>query len=98
MKDLAQVNAKLDGWKHVHSEYEELATLEEILRETDDSELEAEFERRASSLKSELERAGLLLLLNEPYDNANAILMVHSGSGGLDSQDWAAMLLRMYLR
>ncbi len=98
MKDLAQVNAKIDSWKHVSSEYEEIATLEEILRETDDSELESEFERRASALKSELERAGLLLLLNEPYDNANAILMVHSGSGGLDSQDWAAMLLRMYLR
>ena len=73
-------------------------TLEEILRDTEDSELEAEFSRRASDLKHELERNSLLLLLNEPYDSASAILMIHSGSGGLDSQDWAGMLLRMYLR
>ena len=68
------------------------------MRENDDSELEAEFENRAKNLKSELERYGLLLLLNDEYDSSNAILTIHAGSGGLDSQDWAGMLLRMYLR
>jgi peptide chain release factor 2 len=43
-------------------------------------------------------RQQLLLLLDEEYDRSNAILTVHAGSGGLDSQDWAEMLLRMYLR
>ncbi len=75
-----------------------MTTLEEILSISDDSELEAEFDRRASDLRRELERESLLLLLNEPYDNSNAILMIHAGSGGLDSQDWAGMLLRMYMR
>ena len=75
-----------------------MATIEEMLRETDDPELEAEFLERSAELKREMERIGLLLLLNEPYDTSNAILMIHSGSGGLDSQDWAGMLLRMYLR
>ena len=80
------------------SEYEDLAVLGELLHETEDAELEAEFFTRAKTLRQELEHASLLLLLNEPYDNSNAILMVHAGSGGLDSQDWAGMLLRMYLR
>lgn len=68
------------------------------MNESDDSELEAEFFTRASDLRTRLERESLLLLLNENYDSANAILMIHAGSGGLDSQDWAGMLMRMYLR
>lgn len=84
--------------RHVQSEYEELSTIDEILTETDDSELEGEFFRRSSELRREIERMSLLLLLNDQYDTSNAILMIHSGSGGLDSQDWAGMLLRMYLR
>ena len=75
-------------------------TLEEILNdsESEDSELESEFNHRANELRKEIEHTSLLLLLNEPYDSSNAILMIHAGSGGLDSQDWAGMLLRMYLR
>ena len=98
MRELSGINAKLDGFKHITSEYDDLSAIEEILRETDDADLEAEFSQRASALRAELERSSLLLLLNEPYDSSNAILMVHAGSGGLDSQDWAGMLLRMYLR
>ena len=69
-----------------------------MLREGDDAELQGEFERRAEELRRALERHKLLILLDEDYDTSNAILTVHAGSGGLDSQDWAEMLLRMYLR
>lgn len=98
LREMNIVNSKLESYAKLNTEYEDLAALHEILSETDDSELEAEFEARASSLRDELERSSLLLLLNEPYDSSNAILMIHAGSGGLDSQDWAGMLLRMYLR
>ncbi len=98
LRELSSVNAKLDNFKHITSEYGDLAAIEEILRDSDDKELESEFTHRASELRALLERTSLLLLLNEPYDSSNAILMVHAGSGGLDSQDWAGMLLRMYLR
>ena len=98
MRELSEVNSKIANWKHIKSEYDDLITIEEILKDNDDPELEAEFNDRADNLKSELERSGLLLLLNEDHDSANAILTIHAGSGGLDSQDWAGMLLRMYLR
>ncbi|MBQ3448157.1 MAG: PCRF domain-containing protein, partial [Synergistaceae bacterium] len=86
LRELSDVNAKLDTFRHIESEYEDLAAIEEILRDTEDPELQAEFTTRAGSLRTELERQSLLLLLNDPYDGANAILMIHAGSGGLDSQ------------
>ena len=98
MRELSDINSRIDKLTHIKSEYDDLMTIEEILRDSDDKELESEFYDRAKNLRDELERVGLLLLLNDEYDSANAILMIHAGSGGLDSQDWAGMLLRMYLR
>jgi peptide chain release factor 2 len=69
-----------------------------MLREEEDAELQEEFETRSRELRRAFSRQQLLLLLDEEYDRSNAILTVHAGSGGLDSQDWAEMLLRMYLR
>ena len=98
LRELSAVNSQLDNFTHIDSEYQDLAALVDILRDSEDLDLEAEFAQRASDLRTELERMSLLLLLNDPYDSENAILMIHAGSGGLDSQDWAGMLLRMYLR
>ena len=105
LKQLSGINSKLDNFKHICSECDDLIVLEELIRDSaSDSdpesgfELKREFLERASDLRKLLERYNLLLLLNENYDASNAILMVHAGSGGLDSQDWAGMLLRMYLR
>ncbi len=78
--------------------YGELETLEEMLSEADDEELQKEFGQTADALRKSIEKQQLLLLLSEEYDLNNAILTVHAGSGGLDSQDWAEMLLRLFLR
>ncbi|MBQ3450233.1 MAG: peptide chain release factor 2 [Synergistaceae bacterium] len=98
LKELSDANAKIERYRHIQTEHEELITLAELLNENEDAELESEFTQRALNLKNELERLNLLMLLNEEYDSSNAILMIHAGSGGLDSQDWAGMLMRMYLR
>ncbi len=92
------MNSRLEAWQHVCGEVDDLTVLEEMLSGAEDAELQSEFDRRAAELRRSLEHTSLLLLLNEEYDTANAILTVHAGSGGLDSQDWAEMLLRMYLR
>jgi peptide chain release factor 2 len=88
----------VEEWERVRREADELELLEAMLREQEDAELQREFEARAAEFRRDLDRHQLLILLGEEYDAANAILTVHAGSGGLDSQDWAEMLLRMYLR
>ncbi len=98
LKELSGITSRLEEWDRVSREVDELGVLEEILREEPDAELQKEFEMRARELGRTLDRHQLLILLNEEYDEANAILTIHAGSGGLDSQDWAEMLLRMYLR
>ena len=94
------MNARLDGWHNICSELEELEILEELLSSSgyDDKDLANEFSKRAEDLREAIEHESLLLLLIDEYDACNAILTVHAGSGGLDSQDWAEMLLRMYLK
>jgi peptide chain release factor 2 len=98
LKELSGITGRVGEWERICREADELELLEAMLREQDDAELQREFEARANEFRSALDRHQLLILLNEEYDSANAILTVHAGSGGHDSQDWAEMLLRMYLR
>jgi peptide chain release factor 2 len=78
--------------------FSDLETLDEMLSDADDDELQKEFSQTADALRKFVDKEQMVLLLSEEYDGSNAILTVHAGSGGLDSQDWAEMLLRLYLR
>ena len=75
-----------------------LEALADILAEENDSELTEEFYEAAAVFQAEVEERQTALLLDGEFDGSNAILTVHAGAGGLDSQDWAEMMLRMYLR
>lgn len=97
-RDLASVQNRLDKWKEVEAELGELEALAEILSEDDDAELQQEFYDRAGELESAVEAEQIYVLLDEEYDTSDAIVTVHAGAGGLDSQDWCEMLYRMYLR
>jgi len=97
-REIARFQARVGSWKNIETELEDLQTLAGLLSEEDDAELEKEFQARSSGLEKLLEEKRLLLLLNEEYDDSNAILSIHPGAGGLDSQDWAEMIFRMYLR
>jgi peptide chain release factor 2 len=97
-RELAITQSRLGRWREVASELGELDALCEILGEAEDQELLDEFYGRAEALEKRIEADKIIVLLDEEYDVASAIMTVHAGAGGLDSQDWCEMLYRMYLR
>jgi peptide chain release factor 2 len=72
--------------------------MDDLLADEDDRELAAELRRSLDSLERELDRLELRSLLGGEYDGNDAVASIHAGAGGTESQDWAEMLLRMYLR
>lgn len=94
-----------NGIKAVVNEYKELVDTQEnlemtleLLREEPDTELQEELGKELAEFQSKMEDFELQMLLSEPYDKNNAILELHPGAGGTESQDWGSMLLRMYTR
>src|SRR5699024_2557455 len=92
LKDLAQT---FDN--HVET-LENLEVSYELVKEEADQELRTELEDELTKLAKNLNEYELYMLLSEPYDRSNAILELHPGAGGTESQDWASLLLRMYTR
>ncbi|KGX92941.1 peptide chain release factor 2 [Pontibacillus halophilus JSM 076056 = DSM 19796] len=92
----------LKEYVHTLEKHEEtLENLEvslELVKEEDDKELRADLEEEVGQLNEHLNTFEINILLDEPYDKNNAILELHPGAGGTESQDWASMLLRMYTR
>ncbi|MBM7654712.1 peptide chain release factor 2 [Neobacillus cucumis] len=82
----------------LNESYENLELTYELVKEENDDELRAELEEELEQLTSCLGQFELQLLLSEEYDKNNAILELHPGAGGTESQDWGSMLLRMYTR
>lgn len=77
---------------------EEIDLLIEIGLEGNDPSVEKEIEASISNLQKEIDLVRIKTLLSGDYDKNNAILSINAGTGGLDAQDWAQMLLRMYIR
>ena len=98
MQRLARLKDTVETWRGLEKNAGPLLELVELaLAETDDT-LEEQLRSECRELSEELERQEFLLTLSGPYDDRPAIVTVHSGAGGTESQDWAEMLLRMYLR
>lgn len=94
MKKISDLRQEIDNWKSLHKSITdnlELASFE-------DESLRPDIEKEIREIESSISQKELSLLLSNPYDRNNAILAVHAGAGGTDSQDWAAMLFRMYQR
>lgn len=82
----------------MQAEYEEVELMLELAVEENDESLVPDIHKGIKTLVAKFEAFELQLLLNGPYDKSNAILELHPGAGGTESQDWAEMLLRMYRR
>jgi len=96
-----RLNVKKDlvtTWLDLSRRVEELCDLAELIRETtDDTELH-ELDREVEKLGDDFRQAETKLLMRGKYDEKDCYLSIHAGTGGVDAQDWAEMLLRMYLR
>jgi peptide chain release factor 2 len=94
MKRLSRLRGEIDSWRALRGRTNDALELATMQDEDLRPELESEFE----AIQAEIERREFQALLSGEYDQDDAILAVHAGAGGTDSQDWAEMLERMYLR
>ncbi len=89
----SRVTRKLDRYERLSREYEDARELQSL-----EGDMEDEIAASLDPLQHELDRLEEEALFTGEYDGGDAVVSVHSGEGGTDSQDWAEMLLRMYLR
>lgn len=94
MKRISDLSSVVEEWHTLAAEIQDLKALTEL----DDGSLTEEITAQVDNLETSLAKKEIELLLSGKYDHGNALLAIHSGAGGTDSQDWAAMLERMYLR
>lgn len=88
----------VNGFNALEEKYENIEVLIEMLKEESDKESEVELIQQLQSLTDDTNDFELKMLLNGEFDANNAILELHPGAGGTESQDWGEMLLRMYQR
>lgn len=96
LKNSKILEKKIEEYECLKSKYEDILVLFDFASQ--DSSFEEELTKEMDDLEKTSDSLSISIMLNEQYDSNNAILSVHSGTGGLDAQDWTQMLLRMYTR
>src|SRR5207247_874965 len=98
MRRLSSARSRIAIWRGLERQVADLLALIDLAEAEADEATGSDIEAEASALERQLDDLEFELTFSGPYDERNAIIAVHAGAGGTESQDWAEMLLRMYLR
>ena len=98
MQHLARLKGSVELWRDLAERTTSLLELMDLAIDEGDESLDEQLRAEATEISRILELEEFQLTLSSPYDGRSAILSVYAGAGGTESQDWAEMLLRMYLR
>jgi peptide chain release factor 2 len=98
MQRLTALRTELETWRALEKRLNDAQEVALLLEEQPDAELAEEISQSVNQAEQQLEKLRFALMLGGEHDQRDAILSLHAGSGGTDAQDWAEILLRMYLR
>ena len=98
MKTLSNLNKTVEDWESLESEIDSTIEMLELIEIDFDTEIFQEVLSETKEIQLTLEKLSFRLNFSGQYDSGDAILAIHAGAGGVDSQDWASILLRMYTR
>ena len=96
--ELARLRGELNRFDSLASRLADAQAMDDLLKTEEDTDLSAELASSLESLETEIDHTEVAALLGGPYDRNDAVATLHAGAGGTESQDWAEMLLRMFLR
>ena len=94
----SSIDREIRRWAEIERQNGDLTALLQLAEESADAELSRELEASLTRFEQSVGHLRIELLLSGEHDNSNAIMAIHPGAGGTESQDWAQMLMRMYIR
>ncbi len=98
MQKLDSLKEVVNIWEDIENRINDLDEITKFIDEKKDQDILKEAKERLVKLEKDFVENEFQALMNKKYDEANAIMAIHSGAGGVDAQDWSEMLMRMYLR
>lgn len=98
LREMSNIKSKIEKYNNLKSEFDNLKDLSDLLKLESDDELARELIKNTTKIESEITSLEINTLLSGKYDTNNAIITLHPGAGGTESQDWTQMLYRMYTR
>ncbi len=97
-QEFDELTSELDRWQSISDEVKSILDMAQESERENDTSLQKEIEKKIAELEEQFASLEFYILLAGEHDQKNAIIAIHAGAGGVDAQDWAGMLLRMYIR